>query len=131
MLVLAAPQITLNLKELRELKLKLKEGCGLAAAGTHTTIIAAKIRTIHCSCILYMLQVRTVTAKEAAALLQQQPAGYVLVDVRNIDEQQVQLAESAEATLLGSADAASSSHTRAACTLSCGSSLNCLFCLLP
>ncbi|WIA23412.1 hypothetical protein OEZ85_000168 [Tetradesmus obliquus] len=35
--------------------------------------------------------VRTVTAKEAAALLQQQPAGYVLVDVRNNDEQQVSM----------------------------------------
>jgi hypothetical protein len=37
------------------------------------------------------MQVRTVTAKEAQALLQQQPGGYVLVDVRNQDEQQVRV----------------------------------------
>lgn len=35
------------------------------------------------------MQVPTVTASEAAQLLQEQPEQYVLVDVRNREEQQV------------------------------------------
>lgn len=41
--------------------------------------------------MLYWLQVPTVTAQQAHELLQQQPDRYVLIDVRNKEEQRVSM----------------------------------------